>query len=355
MNLDSRWSERLAALEERGLRRNLQALEMCGPTQARIGNQDVHVFSSNDYLGLAFHPDVQAAWASGGSGSSRLIAGTRPAHLELELALEEHFGRPALVFSSGYQANLAVLSTLLDAKTCVGSDRLNHASLIDGLRLSACSVDILDHGQASGDVDVHVVESLYSMDGDSPDLTIYSEKPLIVDEAHAVGCVGPKGCGVAASQNIVPDILVGTFGKAYGAAGAFVLCSETAKALLVSMGRSFVYSTALADGAARAALIGLRLADDARREALVNNTNRFRSGIARLGLKTTGSAHIVPVVLGADTMSAANALLDEGFFVPGIRFPTVESGQERLRFSLSSAHSFKQIDAALEALARCCR
>lgn len=354
MNLDSRWSQRLAALEGQGLKRSLQALEMFGPTKARVGTQNVHVFSSNDYLGLALHPDVQGAWAGGGSGSSRLIAGTRPAHLELEQALEDHFGRPALVFSSGYQANLAVLSTLFDADTRVGSDRLNHASLIDGLRLSSCSVQILDHGQASDEVDVHVVESLYSMDGDSPDLNIYSGFGLVVDEAHAVGCLGPAGRGIAAEQGVLPDILVGTFGKAYGAAGAFVLCSKTAKALLVSMGRSFVYSTALADGAARAALVGLRLANDGRREALAENTDRFRSGIARLGLKTSGTAHIVPVVLGESTMGAASALLKAGFFVPGIRFPTVERGQERLRFSLSSAHSFKQIDAALDALAQCC-
>jgi len=355
MTLQARWSQRLGDLKAQGLQRQLAGLQPLGPTRARIGNQQVHVFSSNDYLGLASHPELLSAWGEGGgAGSSRLIAGTRPAHLQLEAALCEKFGRPALVFNSGYQANLAVLTTLLDETVTVASDRLNHASIIDGLRLSPATVEIVGHGRVSDSVDLHVVEGLYSMDGDVLDLSIYSSGLLIVDEAHSVGCIGPNGRGAAALQEVEPEVLVGTFGKAYGAAGAFVICSQEAKELLVSVGRSFVYTTALADSACRAALVGLRMANADRRERLAENTHRFRSGLDRLGLPTMGDAHIVPVVLGEATMSVAKSLLNSGFFVPGIRFPTVEKGTERLRFSLSTEHSFEDIDAVLEALERCC-
>jgi 8-amino-7-oxononanoate synthase len=355
MTLQKRWAARLGDLQEQALQRHLVDLEPQGPTRARLGSRSVHVFSSNDYLGLATHPALRAAWGQGaGSGSSRLIAGTRPAHLQLEAALEVRFGRPALVFSSGYQANLAVLTTLLDASTVVGSDRLNHASIIDGLRLSSAKVNVVEHGVASQSVDVQVVEGLYSMDGDTLDLTIYSSAILFVDEAHSVGCLGPEGRGVGAKQGVTPEVIVGTFGKAYGAAGAFVICSQDAKDLLISMGRSFVYTTALAESACRAALVGLTLANQDRRDQLAENTLRFRRGLARIGLSTLGSAHIVPVVLGSGTLAAAAQLLEAGFFVPGIRYPTVEKGLERLRFSLSAAHSFEQIDAVLEALDECC-
>lgn len=355
MTLQKRWAKRLGSLQEQALQRQLVDLEPLGPTRARLGSRSVHVFSSNDYLGLATHPALRAAWGQGvGSGSSRLIAGTRPAHLELEAELERRFGRPALVFSSGYQANLAVLTTLLDAQTVVGSDSLNHASIIDGLRLSSAKVEIVDHGVASDSVDVHIVEGLYSMDGDVLELIIYSNDLLIVDEAHSVGCLGPEGRGVAAEQGVASEVIVGTFGKAYGAAGAFVICSQDAKDLLISVGRSFVYTTALAEAACRAALVGLGLANQDRRDRLAENTLRFRNGLQRIGLPALGSAHIVPVVLGPETLAAAAQLLEAGFFVPGIRYPTVEKGLERLRFSLSTEHSFEQIDAVLEALGTCC-
>jgi 8-amino-7-oxononanoate synthase len=342
------------AIRKQGLERSLLPLEMLSATRGRIASQLVDVFSSNDYLGLAAHPDMLAAWRGGGSGSSRLIAGTRPAHAALEEALEERFGRPALVFSSGYQANLAVLSTLLDATATVGSDALNHASIIDGLRLSSCAVKILEHGVADLSVDAHVVEGLYSMNGDVLDLSLYATRPLFLDEAHAVGCMGPDGRGVGAQQGVEADVLVGTFGKAYGAAGAFVICSTEAKGLLTSMGRSFVYTTALAEAATRAALVGLRLADEARRAVLKRKTSLFRQGLSQLGLPTSGQAHVVPVILGDRSMEAAAALMEAGIYVPGIRYPTVAKGQERLRFSLSAAHSDEQINRALDALDRCC-
>ena len=354
----ARLEARAAEVAARGLRRRLRALIPEGPARARDADgRRLTIFSSNDYLGLAHHPAVRDAWRGGGGGSSRLLAGDRPAHRDLEAALAARFGRPALVFSSGYQANLAVMSTLFEAGDVVASDALNHASIIDGLRLSRAERRVvphadpaaLPHGAAGAGV-----EGLYSMDGDRPPLADYPSGPwLVVDEAHAVGCVGPGGRGAAADAGVVPDVLIGTFGKAYGAAGAFVVGPPSLIELLISTGRSFVYTTALAPAAARAALEGLRRAADALRARLAENTPPFRAGLAALGLPSMGRDHVVPVVLGAETMSAAARLYEAGIFAPGIRAPTVAPGAERLRFSLSAAHTDDQIDRALEALSRC--
>jgi 7-keto-8-aminopelargonate synthetase-like enzyme len=349
----ARLARRAQAVQDAGLRRELNALEMTGPVTARDGDRSLLVLSSNDYLGLAHHPETRAAWQGSGSGSSRLIAGSRPAHHALEDALESHFGRPALVFSSGYQANLAVLTTLFEAGDSVASDALNHASIIDGLRLSRASRQVIDHGMLppSG-TSGGVVEGLYSMDGDTIDLGGWRRhvQALVVDEAHAVGTLGPGGRGIAAASGVHADVLVGTFGKAYGAAGAFVICPQPFKELLISLGRSFVYTTALAEPAARAARVGLGLATDARRRALKAVVIRFRAGLAEMGLVALGHAHIVPVVLGPRTMAVSRALRQAGIFVPGIRWPTVPKGHERLRFSLSAAHQPPQLDRALDAL-----
>ena len=353
MSLRLRWAERLGEIREEGLERRLRPLTMRDATRGEVDGRDVEVFSSNDYLGLAHHQEMRKAWKGGGAGSSRLIAGSRPSHRDLEDALEELFGKPALVFSSGYQANLAVMSTLFDASHTVGSDRFNHASIIDGLRLSACEVTITEHGVFDLSADVQVAEGLYSMDGDVVDLQQNPEQPLVVDEAHAVGAVGPEGRGVCAQQGRDPDVLIGTFGKAYGAAGAFVVLDQDAKDLLISAGRSFIYTTALAEPAVRAAMLGLKLANDGRREKLAGNVKRFREGLKELGVTTRGDAHIVPVVLGDRTMEMAEALFSRGVYVPGIRYPTVARGDERLRFSLSSEHSDAAIDGALGALEKC--
>jgi 8-amino-7-oxononanoate synthase len=310
------------------------------------------VFSSNDYLGLAQHPDVRAAWKGAGAGSSRLIAGDRPAHHALETALSERFGRPATLFNTGYTANLALLSALVGPGELVASDALNHASIIDGIRLSGAEKVIVPHGERPpASCRLAVVEGLYSMDGDTLDLHTYAgEHWLAVDDAHAVGALGPDGRGEAARQGVTPDFLVGTLGKAYGAFGAFVIGPPELRELFVSRGRTFIYTTALPEPVAAAALAGLRLADDERRERLADRTTRFRNGLAQLGRETLGSAHVVPVVLGERTMAVADELLARGFFALGIRPPTVPAGTERIRFSLSAEHTDEQIDRLLEAL-----
>ena len=325
----SRLLERLEALDEQGLRRRLKPLTPTGPTTAQVDGREVDVFSSNDYLGLAW----ELEWSGHGVGSSRLIAGDRGAHHALEEALQERFGQRALVFTSGYQANLAVLTTLFEDGQTVASDAMNHASLIDGLRLSRARVQVTPHREAPPACDGYVCESLYSMDGDRG-VPHRGDHWLVVDAAHSVGTAPPPD----------HDVLIGTFGKAYGAAGAFVCAPDPLIELLISRGRSFVYTTGLAEPAARAALEGLRRAPE-RAERLRDRVARFRATV-----DAPGEDHIIPIVLGERTMDAAARLLDAGIYVPGIRWPTVARGQERLRFSLSAAHTDDQIDRALEAL-----
>jgi 8-amino-7-oxononanoate synthase len=354
--MESHLLSRMQAIREAGLERVLRPLVPLSPTRALLDNQEVDVFSSNDYLGLAWDPAVRDAWQGAGCGSSRLLSGTRPAHEKLEQSLEARFGQPALVFSSGYQANLAVLTTLFKEGQHVGSDALNHASIIDGLRLSKATHHILPHDEAlhaAQDLDGVVVEGLYSMDGDTPDFGDHAgDCWLVADEAHAVGAIGPGGRGVAAQQGVRPDVLIGTFGKAYGAAGAFVVGPAVLKELMISSARSFVYTTALAEPATRAAHAGFQAADDERRERLADRVRRFRTGLLQLGLESRGVHHIVPVLTRERTMEISAKLEQEGIYVPGIRAPTVPTGSERLRFSLSSEHTDDQIDRALAGLER---
>lgn len=316
------------------------------------------LFCTNDYLGLADHPDLARAWRGGGAGASRLISGTRPAHLAVEEAIAALYGRPALLLPSGYHANLALYATVVEAGDLIASDALNHASMIDGMRLGPARRHIQPHLDPAvpPQTTLIAVESLYSMDGDSPWLPAYPREPwLAVDEAHAFGCLGPRGLGVAAAQGVAPDFIVATFGKAIGVAGAFVVGPPELKELLVSTGRAHVYTTAMPEPVAAAILTGLALADDARREQLAANTRRLRTGLAQCGVEALGHAHIVPILTRGDTMRVADALLDAGIFAPGIRAPTVAPGAERVRLTVSAAHSVDQIDRCVEAVFRALR
>lgn len=346
---------RLQSIDAAGLRRSLRPLRMLSPTEALVDGDRVDVFCSNDYLGLAGHPEVVAAWRGGGVGSARLVSGDRPSHHALEDALGERWGRPALLFSSGYHANLALFATVPRPEDLVASDALNHASIIDGLRLSRARRLVVPHADPATippGARLVAVEGLYSMDGDVPDLTRYPVEPwLAVDEAHAVGCLGPGGRGAAACQGLTPDFLVGTFGKAYGAAGAFVVGPPELRDLLVSAGRAFIYTTGPPEAAVHAALTGLRLADDERRERLAAVARRLREGLGAVGITALGSAHILPILAGPRALPLAAALRRAGFLVPGIRHPTVPRGQERLRVTVSSEHRPDQVDRLVEALA----
>ncbi len=326
----------------------------------RLDGRELVNFSSNDYLGLAWHPEVRAAYGEGGgAGSARLISGNRPAHDLLEAALAEKLGRPVLLFSSGYHANLALLGTVPEAGDVVVSDALNHASIIDGLRLSKARRVVLPHdhpSQIPADARLVVVEGLYSMDGDTPDLCRWTgDHWLAVDEAHALGALGPQGRGVAAMQGVEPDFMVGTLGKALGVAGAFVAGPAALRELLISQGRAFIYTTGMPEPVALAALVALRLADDERRERLAQNARRLRQGLQQVGARVLGAHHVVPIVTRERTMAAAARLLKEGIYAPGIRFPTVPQGQERVRFTVCSEHSPEQVDRCIDAVATALR
>ncbi len=327
-------------------------------------------FCSNDYLGLASRP---AAPAPAGSGASRLVSGERAEHRALEAAVADLVRLPsALVFSSGYAANVGLMSSLPRPGDLVVSDALNHASLIDGIRLSRCRVAVVphldlaaveaalqDHGPGRAFV---VTESYFSMDADSPDLPGLRAlcdrhgAALVVDEAHAVGVLGPDGAGLCAQQGVVPDAMVGTFGKAFGAAGAFVAGCEALTKWLWNSARSFVFSTGMSPVVAAAALEGIRLAagEPQRRERTLAIAAQLRRGLRALGVEPLGFGYIVPWVVGEPkaAVDLAAGLVEAGFDVRAIRPPSVPKGTARLRLTVTASHSSGDVERFLSAAAR---
>ncbi len=354
------WRRELDATRRAGRTRRLRTLRPTGPVTGALDGRPVRVFCSNDYLGLAADPRMAAAGVGSGAGSSRLIAGDRPLHRELERAVEAWLGRPALLFSSGYHANLGVLGAALGPDDVVASDALNHASIIDGLRLGRAARRIVPHADPAAipaDATAIVVECLFSMDGDVPPLGDYPRDPLLfVDEAHAIGCLGPDGRGAAAAAGRDPDVVIGTFGKALGAHGAFVAGPPELIDLLINKARSFIFTTGPSEPAVALALRGLAIAraEPERRARLAENAARLRRGLTDLGWRALGEAHIVPVVVGEGAVDLDARLLEAGFFAAAIRPPTVAPGTERVRFTVSAAHAPDDIDALLDAMGPRC-
>lgn len=335
-------------------------------------------FASNDYLGLASHPALLAAAAvtateeGFGAGAARLVTGNLPAHRDLEGALADFVRRPAaLAFPSGYQANLGVLTTLAGPEDLIASDAANHASLIDGSRLSRARIAVYAHADAADAARalatpgtfrrrLLVTESLFSMDGDVAPLGALaaaaqvSDAILVVDEAHALGVLGPGGRGLCSAAGVSPDVLVGTLGKAFGAAGGFVTGAPALRDLLLNRARTFVFTTAPPVPVAAAAAAGVRLAaspeGDARRSRLWEN-GAFLAELLQGRIKPPPGP-ILPVVLGADAaaLAASAALRARGLFVPAIRPPTVPEGTARLRLTLSSEHTRADLQRLAEAL-----
>jgi 8-amino-7-oxononanoate synthase len=368
----------LAELEAARLLRRPLTLERAGPVEMTIDGRSVLVFCSNDYLGLSWSPELIAAVKGAldahglGAGASRLISGTSPAHLEAERALASLVGQPAaLLFSSGYAANVGALSTLLGKEDVAFSDRLNHASLIDGLRLSRARVHVHRHNdvehlesllrahRADGRRAWVVTDSVFSMDGDLAPLRELRavadrwDAGLFVDEAHALGILG-GGRGLCHARGVTPDALVGTLGKSAGVAGAFVAGPAELRSLLENRARSYVFSTAPPAAIAEAARVAadLVLRAENTRARVLAHAARLRSGLRERGWDVpTGETPIVPVVVGdpARTMRLSAELLERGFFVRGIRPPTVPAGTSRLRVVPTAAHTTEQIDALLRA------
>jgi 8-amino-7-oxononanoate synthase len=347
-----------------------------------IGGRPMLSFCSNDYLGLASHPALSAAAAEAsardgfGASASRLVSGDLPSHRTLEAALAGFLDRPAaLVFPTGYQTNVGVLTALAGREDLVVSDALNHASLVDGCRLSRARVEIYPHGDAAAarrlleDAGparrrLLVTESLFSMDGDAAPLAALADAAaatdsiLVVDEAHAFGALGPGGRGLCAAAGLAPDVLIGTLGKAVGAAGGFVAGVRPLRDLLVNRARTFVFTTGLPAAVAAAATASLALIagaeGDRRRRLLADRIRSLTGELAARGLiPTAPTGPIVPVVLGAEAraLGVAEALRARGFFVPAIRPPTVPAGSSRLRVTVTAAHEPEHVHRFVAALA----
>ena len=344
---------------------------------AVIDGRAVVNFASNDYLGLAGDPRLKRAASvaleDGGTGvgASRLITGNHRQHVLLEDAVADWLQYSAVrLFNTGYAANVGVLTSLLRAGDVVFSDELNHASIIDGCRLSRAEVVVIPHrdlaaleaglSRVVGRRRIIVSESLFSMDGDLADVEALAtlckrhEAGFVLDEAHAVGALGPEGRGLAAERGVVPDVVVGTFGKALGSFGAFAATSRPIADLLWNRARTLVFSTGLppsVPAASRAAIEVVRGVEGAdRRRMLASHARRLRALVPQAGGEPTSA--IAPLVIGDDreVMRCMDRLLGDGLFVQGIRPPTVAAGTARLRVGLSAAHSVPQVDRLGRAL-----
>lgn len=347
----------------------------------RVDGRDLLCFCSNDYLGLANHPKVIEAFQSAsryygvGSGASHLVCGHSSEHHHLEEELAEFTGRQrALLFSTGYMANLGVVSALLGRKDAVFEDRLNHASLLDAGLLSGAQFQRFRHNdlmqlrdQLHASAAPHkliVVDGVFSMDGDLaplPDLASLATEFnawLMVDDAHGFGVLGDQGGGCAEHFQLNVQqlpVLMGTLGKAFGTFGAFVAGSETLIEALIQFARPYIYTTALPPAVAAATRAALRIlrADRERRLHLQSLIQQFRAGAAAIGLPLMNSpSAIQPLLVGDDAgaLQLADLLKQRGYWVSAIRPPTVPEGTARLRITFSAAHTSAQVDGLLVAL-----
>ena len=378
--------EELSALEAIGRYRSLRRIAPLPGGRAELDGRTYCNLSGNDYMGISCNPDLRREFyeqypdlsspeLAQSAASSRLLTGNTPAYERLEHTLSTvlYPGRAILVFNSGYHANLGILPALTSSKDLILSDKLNHASIIDGMRL--CEAEFrryrhldLDHlekmlREAQGKYRrIFIVsETVFSMDGDAPDLKRLAELKraydavLLLDEAHAVGLRGPRGAGLAAECGILDevDVLIGTFGKAFGSTGAYAALSPDLRSFLINRMRPLIFTTGLPPVVLNWSEFIVRrcAAMDSERAHLRNMGIRLRGLFAGAGGKTVpGDTQIVPLTIGGDreALDAAERFRAQGMLVFAIRPPTVPQGTCRLRFSLSAAHT----DADVEAIGR---
>lgn len=384
-NLPNKWAFITQALTEReaqNRRRVLSPVQPIDAVQVKKDGRTLINFSANDYLGLAKHPAVMTNATKytllygTGATASRLVAGTFEIHAELEAKLAQAVGKEAaLLFGTGFQCNATVLPVLLDREALVLGDRLIHNSLIQGILASKARLIRYPHNdlvvletqlqkaqRQSYSRILIVSETVFSMDGDRSDVAALGQLAqrynaiLYLDDAHALGVLGPEGMGLAAHQPGV-DLVVGTFGKAFGAFGAFVACSALVREYLVNCCPGVIYTTALPPGVIGSIEAALELVPGltAQRQALHAQAQRLREGLHRLGYDTAqSSSQIVPAIVGADevVLRLAQGLEAQGLLAAAIRPPTVPEGTARLRFSLSACHQPSQIDALVAAMAQ---
>jgi 8-amino-7-oxononanoate synthase len=376
----------LQQLDEKSLRRRRRVTDgPCAP-RVRVGGRDILAFCSNDYLGLASHPELATALCEGaalygaGSGASHLISGHSRAHALLEERLAEfmspHLESPrALYFCTGYMANLAVITALAGRDADIFSESLNHASLIDGARLTRANVQVYPHGDiealegllkaSKARTKLVVTDSVFSMDGDLaplPALLALCEKHgawLMVDDAHGFGVLGAHGRGALEHFSLRSPYLIymGTLGKAAGVGGAFVAAHATVIEWLVQRARPYIYTTAAAPALAHALLRSMDLIagdEGARRRAhLESLISQLRDSLSlRRWRLLPSNTSIQPIVIGLndETMRAAARLYDQGYWIPGIRPPTVPANTARLRITLSAAHTGQDVAQLADAI-----
>jgi 8-amino-7-oxononanoate synthase len=369
-------ADRLEELRDRGLYRRLRLIS--GPQGPRVllDGRPVLLLCSNNYLGLADHPRVRQAAAEAamrwgaGAGASRLISGNMSLHRRLEARLAEFKGyESALLFGSGYLANMGAIAALARRGEVVFSDELNHASIIDGCRLSRAETFVYRHRdtehlawglrEAEGRGALIVTDGVFSMDGDiAPleELALLARRHdcrLMVDEAHATGALGPGGRGAVAAAGLSGevDVAMGTLGKALGSYGAYVCASREIVDYLVNAARSFVFSTAPPPPVLAAALAALELLESHphRVKRLQANASTLRGALIAEGLAAGGSeTQIVPVEVGdaERTMELSERILARGVFAQGIRPPTVPEGSSRLRFTVMATHRAGELQRA---------
>ena len=350
-----------------------------------LDGQPVLLLCSNNYLGLADHPRVREAAADAamrwgvGAGASRLVSGTMTIHRRLEQRLAEFKRRErALLFGSGYLANTGIVAALARPGDVIFSDALNHASIVDGCRLSRAEVFVYDHcdvehlrwgiDRAEGRGALIVTDSVFSMDGDIAPLTEIAELAgefglrTVVDEAHGTGAVGPGGRGAVAAAGLEDeiDVIVGTLGKALGSYGAFAACDESMARYLTNAARTFIFSTALPPPVVAAALAALDLVASEPRlvQRLATNAETLRDALAAEGLEAGDSAtQIVPLVIGdaAQAVAVSEAALERGVFAQAIRPPTVPEHTSRLRLAVMATHRERELREAAHTIAAAAR
>ncbi len=366
----------LSERESRGLTRSLQVVSGGNQTQAECGNTRFINLSSNDYLGLANDSELIGAWQQGldlygaGSGASPLVTGFSPAHASLESALCEWLGyERAILFGSGFSANQAVLFTLLGKGDLLVQDKLNHASLMEAGMLSEAMMKRFKHNDVvhlekllSSQTDALVVtEGVFSMDGDLAPLSDIHRSTqdkawLMVDDAHGVGVLGEHGAGSCRQSSVKPELLVVTFGKAFGLSGAAVLCSEEVGDYFTQFARHHVYSTAMPPSQAHAITHAIHMiqTQEWRRQKLKELSATYDEKFSGMKGYVATATPIKPFVLGhsQSAVDVARELKQAGYWMTAIRPPTVAEGSARLRITLTANHSVQQVCQLAEALKR---
>jgi 8-amino-7-oxononanoate synthase len=381
--VDAVAEEILGGIRERGTYRRMRILDGAQAPRMQVDGKDVWLFAGSNYLDLAQHPEVVEASVRAArdygcaAGGSRLITGNLSLHEALESELADFFGtESALAFNTGYMANVGVIPALTDEGDVVVSDALNHASIVDGCRLSRAAVRVFEHGNPDALDQVlreaaprHrrvlvALDGVYSMDGDMAPLDAMVPVAkrhgamVLVDDAHGTGTLGPNGRGTQELLGVADeiDVLMGTLGKSLGSFGALIAGSSSLRDLLINTARSFIFSCALAPPQVEASRAALRLVarEPWRREQLQANAAHLRRRLADRGIDTDpSSTHIVPVLIGdnARTMAVCERLLERGFYAQGIRHPSVPRGTARLRITPMATHPIAAVDALAEAVA----